>query len=198
MIFERGYYIDSTVSTYENYPEKDYSELAGDLMHAALLNSDSKVLDFGCAIGLLVDCLRKEGIDAVGTDISYWAIKYGRERFCVNGKTLQHYNRQLLEDSFDCVLFLDVLEHIPSEELREILSLLKAPAIVVRIPVSLQEGEDFAVEIHKMDSTHIQCHDKNWWVELLAQHDYTTEQIIQMGAIYESPKMMCRVMKRIT
>ena len=196
MIFERGYYIDSTVSAYKDYPSKDYTQLAEDIIRLAQLPPGCAVLDFGCAVGLLVDSMFKKGIDIVGTDISYWAINYGRERLSLPKKVLQHYNRQLLEDPFDFTLFLDVLEHIPEKEIEEILSLVEAPFLIVRIPVSEIEGGDFIIEIHRKDSTHIQCHSKEWWEAFFDKYDYITHDILQGEAIYESPEMLCRVLVR--
>ncbi len=38
-----------------------------------------RVLDAGCAIGLLVETLRARGVDATGIDLSTWAIEHATE-----------------------------------------------------------------------------------------------------------------------
>lgn len=194
MIFEKGYYIDSAISAYEDYTEKDYSGLAKDLKTELNLNCYTSLLDFGCATGLLVRSLIDQTVfHTIGTDISYWAIDYGRKTYNLSSLNLHHYNRQLLESSFDYILFLDVLEHISLDELNAMFCRLIVKFIVVRVPVSLVEGERYVLDIHEKDKTHIQRHTKEWWEIFFNEYGYGLYKILDTKNIYDSEGVLARV-----
>jgi len=192
-MFDKDYYINSKISNYEDYREKKFTGLANDLL-PYLRNKE--VLDYGAATGGLVHALREQDINCIGTDISYWAVDYGREHYHLSNKELQFHNVQLLEHYFDSVLFLDVLEHISEYELNNILKLLKAPQIIVRIPVSLVEGEDFVLEISKNDKTHIQVHSKQWWLDFFNSAGYCIFEVLSSTNIYDSDGVMAGIFYR--
>ena len=193
--FDETYFINSEVSNYVDYLGKDRTALARDIIKAAEL-TDRAVLDFGCATGSLVDALGKQDVDAIGTDISWWAIRTGREKYGLDADHLQHYNRQLVENHDDVLVCLDVLEHIPSPEFEEVLSLFQAKVLVLRMPVSAEEGEDFVLEVSRKDKTHSQVHCKDWWLQLLETYGYNTHQVLEETTIYESDGVFARVMRR--
>lgn len=191
MKFEHGYYVDSNVSNYSNYRLKKFEDLAKDL--SEYLDKKSKILDFGAATGGLVSALRNMGyINIIGTDISYWAIEQGRIMYKLDKNILQHYNRQLLEDS-EIIIMLDVLEHISDEELNKILSLLKSSTLILRIPVTKKEGEDFVLDISKNDKTHIQIHCKEWWSSILNKYGYTLKTYLNSKSIYDSEGVLAAI-----
>lgn len=197
MSYDRKYFVGGTSSNYEDYRSKKFGQLAKDLVDEFRLHMGSHVLDFGCATGGLVAHLKKLGIrNVIGTDISTWAVRYGRSRYRLSNHDLQYYNRQLLEDYGDCVLLLDVLEHIPMAELREILGLLRSNRIVVRIPVSFREGGDYVLQVSRNDKTHIQCHTKAWWRKLFFEYGYEHRRPIKRQAIYSSRGVMAEVLSR--
>jgi 2-polyprenyl-3-methyl-5-hydroxy-6-metoxy-1,4-benzoquinol methylase len=193
MNFEKDYYIDSSISNYVNYTCKKFNGLYDDLITLPITKEDS-ILDFGCATGGLVNCFYQNGYTNIkGTDISYWAINYGRTQFNLSADILNHYNRQLLENNFNFIFFLDVLEHIPLNELNELLSLIKKTSrLIVRIPVSKVEGENFVLEVSKNDKTHIQIHDKEWWINLFKKHGFNNNNTILKDVIYESEGVLAR------
>jgi len=63
-----------------------------------------KILDAGCGQGLLVEHFRKKGYDISGIDAFY-----GSE-YVEKGNLLQN---KLVDNSFDVILCLDVIEHFP-------------------------------------------------------------------------------------
>lgn len=68
-------------------------------------------LDMGCAIGMLVEALRDRGVDARGIDASTWAIAQVPEAlrpFCRVGSITEE-----LEDHYDLITCIEVLEHVP-------------------------------------------------------------------------------------
>ena len=197
MKFESGYFQDSETSNYQDYTKRKFERLAADLVSGLGLARTDSVLDFGCATGGLVSAMRVLGYSRViGTDISYWAISQGREMYGLGKAVLHHYNRQLLEGDFDVVLFLDVLEHISTGELDNLLGCLATNRIAVRIPVSAREGEHFVLEVSRNDKTHLQIHTKIHWLDLLSRFGFVVEQVLQSKSIYDSPGVLARVFKR--
>jgi hypothetical protein len=72
------------------------------------------VLDAGCAWGMLVEALRKQGVDAYGVDISEYAIAHVDEsvqEFCWQGSLIEP-----LPQRYDLVTCIEVLEHMPRGE----------------------------------------------------------------------------------
>jgi 2-polyprenyl-3-methyl-5-hydroxy-6-metoxy-1,4-benzoquinol methylase len=198
MIFEKDYYIDSKVSNYVNYNEKKFDPLAEDIEEELELNIDSQILDFGGATGQLIYALKKQGIEnVVATDISFWAVGWGRDNLGLSSKELQHYNRQLLEKDWDYVFMLDVLEHIKVEEIKNLLGIIKCNDLLIRIPVSLKEGETFALEVSRKDKSHIQCHTKEWWNNIFTEYGYKEYDIVNKDNIYESDGVLSRVYRRV-
>lgn len=187
MNFEENYFVKSDISNYRNYKDKKFHCLAADLKNLLI---GKKVLDFGCATGGLTAALRDENIDCIGTDISYWAIAFGRDAYGLPPSALQFYNRQLLDEPFDIVLFLDVLEHISTEELHAMFRIMKAREIIVRIPVALAEGQDFFLDVSRNDKTHIQVHSKGWWGSFFQRYGYNDGMVIVTDSIYDAPGVM--------
>ncbi len=86
----------------------------------ASLPEDLKILDAGCGEGLLVEDLQEQGRSAIGLDLNY------SSQFVRQGSVKK---MPFDDNSFDVVLLLDVLEHLPWTEqttvLREIQRVLK-------------------------------------------------------------------------
>ena len=194
MRFEESYFVESSYSNYRDYRTKRFVDMTQDLITVLGTTCKDKILDFGCATGGLVNEFRKHGFsNIVGTDISYWAIDYGREAFGLDSSVLQHYNRQLLEDGFKYVLFTDVLEHVPTKELFLLLSKVKAEYLILRVPVCEFEGEDYVLDVHKNDKTHIQIHTKGWWDGLMKENRFGFDKVIHGNGIYETKGVLARV-----
>lgn len=195
--FEKGYYVRSEISNYEDYRKHKFEKLAKEIYQHLGLSKQTKILDYGAATGGLLSEFKKLGLEQiVGTDISFWAINYGRKRYNLDKQQLQHYNRQLLEEKFDWVMILDVLEHINQEELHNIFNLLNAKYMLVRIPVALNEGEDFHLEVSRFDKTHIQCHCKEWWIDLFKKFNYGIKETLNLPTIYDSEGVFAGVFQR--
>lgn len=86
-----------------------------------------KLLDIGCATGLLLDEARKLGWESFGVELSRWAVKIARERF-----NLEIFEGLLKEakyphNHFDVIVMMDVIEHLsdPLRTLKEIRYILK-------------------------------------------------------------------------
>lgn len=74
----------------------------------------TKVLDAGCALGLLVEELVKRGVDARGIDISEYAIESVHES--VRDRCRVASLTEPLADRYDLITCIEVVEHVPPEE----------------------------------------------------------------------------------
>lgn len=178
-----------------DYRQKKFVKQAKEIITNFKLTKTKRVLDYGCAIGGLVYELKKQGLKNVsGTDISDWAIEYGMSIY--PDVNLQYYNRNLLSKKYDLIICLDVLEHINSDELFRIVKLLgrsETNKILVRMPVSIKEGEDFVLEVSKNDKTHVQVHSKEWWIDLFLNSGFNCFQPVKLETIYDSEGVLAGV-----
>ena len=191
-LFNKDYFVNSKISNYIDYRQKKFSGLADNLFSFLVGKS---VLDYGAATGGLMVELHKRLIYCEGMDISYWAVEYGKKHYGLE-HMLHHYDPSLLIGDFDVVLFLDVLEHIPNEELENIFSSVKSNQLLVRIPVSANEGEDFVLDVSKNDKTHIQVHSKEWWFDLFKLYGYNNFTPLKEKNIYDSEGVLAGILKR--
>lgn len=199
MKFEREYYCNSNISAYVDYTLKNYDDLADNLIKVCMADNDplTSVLDYGCAIGTLVNALNDRHVRTVGTDLSYWAINYGRVKYALGKRELQHMNRQMLEwDGIQFGLFLDVLEHIDTDEIVEMFSIMCLQNIIVRVPVVANEGEDYVLDIHRIDKTHVQRRTKQWWESLFYTYGYQHKHTFDESSIYDTDGVLARWYER--
>ena len=74
----------------------------------------TRVLDAGCALGLLVETLRDRGVDASGIDISPFAIEQVHppvKPFCRQRSVTEPFTER-----YDLIVSIEVLEHMSSRE----------------------------------------------------------------------------------
>ncbi|MGB3908478.1 MAG: class I SAM-dependent methyltransferase [Methanomethylovorans sp.] len=96
-----------------------------------------KVLDVGCGIGKLVDELRKLDIDAYGLEFSKEFINISPCKDYIYEGNVFDLNEIFEENSFDVVICMEVLEHIPPTKLNSAIQNLKRITIknlVLTIP----------------------------------------------------------------
>lgn len=148
-----------------------------------LANTDSTILDYGCAVGFLMNGFRALGYTKVyGYDISEWAVSMARES---GNKILDN----LCDFKPDVIVALDVFEHMVDAEICELLGRLRSRVIVVRIPCSV-DGKDFALEVSRRDPMHRNCKTKAGWVMRLCKY-YDVVTPINLFTIYDSPGVAC-------
>lgn len=73
-----------------------------------------RVLDAGCAIGLLVEALRERGVNAEGIDLSSWAIEHAADAakpHVREGSIVEPFGAK-----YDLIVCIEVLEHMPADE----------------------------------------------------------------------------------
>jgi SAM-dependent methyltransferase len=80
-------------------------------------------LDVGCATGFLVEVLRERGIDAQGCDVSQFAIDHASPGAVGHIRLANLFAGLPWDDrSFDLVTALEILEHLPPDQVPEALA----------------------------------------------------------------------------
>jgi hypothetical protein len=114
-LFGAQYYAHGCGEPYERN-ETWMSLFRGFAEHIARDIQPRTVLDAGCAMGFLVECLRLNGVEAYGVDISPYAIQNVHESikpYCWVGSITDAFPQK-----YDLIVSIEVLEHLPPEESR--------------------------------------------------------------------------------
>lgn len=96
-----------------------------------------KVLDVGCGLGYFLLLLAEKGVECHGIDISQDSIQYVHDHITKNVKTGSCFAIPYPDNTFDKVLFCEVIEHVEDDTkaLKEIRRVLKPGGrIVVSTP----------------------------------------------------------------
>ena len=131
-----------------------------------------RVLDAGCAMGLLVETLRARGVDAVGIDISSYAIDRVDESvkpFCRQGSIAEP-----LDGRFDLIVCIEVLEHMPAAE---------ADAALANF---CRHSDDVLFSSSPNDHrepTHVNVRPPEDWAELFARQGFFRDVDFDAGVI---------------
>jgi len=124
----------------------------------------SSSLDAGCALGFLVEALRKRGVDAWGIDISEYAISEVDEsvRDRCNVASLS----EPLPRRYDLITCIEVVEHVPPEETdRVIANLCEATDRILLSTTPQDYGEP----------THLNVQPPEAWSAALAAQGFLRE-----------------------
>lgn len=119
------------------------------------------VLDAGCAYGLLVECLRRRGVQAFGVDISQHAIGQAHpdaRPYCWVGSAAEAFPQR-----YDLIVSIEVLEHMPQTD---------AERAIVNF---CQHSDDVLFSSTPFDYkevTHFNVQPPETWAELFARHDF--------------------------
>lgn len=190
--YKTGNYVDYL------FRANKYKKLVKDLvkfMRIFDINTQSKILDYGCGIGYLVKFFLDLGYhNMVGYDISQWAVGFGIKRYKIPITT----NIDIIRyKNYDLCFMLDVLEHMFEDEIRYIFdNILITNFIVVRIPVSVS-GDGFYLDISNRDPTHVLARTRYWWINLFYEFGYKYVTSIQLEMIYDSIGVFCGIFKKI-
>jgi glycosyltransferase involved in cell wall biosynthesis/SAM-dependent methyltransferase len=177
-IYDEYYYAHGCGSPYGRSPEwlQHFHDVAERIDRTLAPQS---VLDAGCAMGLLVESLRKRGVEAYGIDISEFAISQVHEdikEFCWSGSVAEPFPK-----TYDLIVTMEVLEHMPPEEAeRAIANFCKHAKRVLfsSTPFDFREP------------THFNVHPTEEWAEMFAQHgfyrdvDYDASYIAPWGVLF--------------
>jgi hypothetical protein len=178
MTFDKEYYESNNYTNYLARQDR-YIRLAEEVVdYLKKMNLvQSPILDFGCAVGFLLEGLKKHG-DCYGVEISEWAIEEATKR----GHDVR---REIMDVNHGLVFALDVFEHMPEGELTKFFYKLDANAIVFRMPICANSGEDYVLECSRVDPTHLIRWTKEEWKKFFNSHGYITTDL-QLSTIYNS------------
>lgn len=181
MIYNEEYY---KTGNYVNYSERKdkYKHLSKEIYqlldNLCLINENSKILDYGCATGFLLEGFKELGLtNLYGMDISAFAVGE-----CLKKELNVSFPNTAMNT--DIFIALDVFEHMTDEDIFITLSIPMQIAIV-RIPVALNPGEDFFLEISRKDTTHINCKTEKEWKKLFSE-SFKTILNLNLNSIYTS------------
>jgi SAM-dependent methyltransferase len=182
-IYDESYY---TSNNYSNYLERGqrYEKLTDEILDLlnklGLINKDSSIIDFGCAVGFLLDRLRQQGYKNIcGVEISDWA-----RQQCI-AKNLR-VEKSTPERNFDIMFCLDVFEHIEDKDIISNLHISNPNLVVARIPVADKQSENYYLEISRKDKTHINCKTKLEWKNFFKSLGFKTFLHLNLNTIYDS------------
>jgi SAM-dependent methyltransferase len=120
-----------------------------------------RVLDAGCALGILVETLRTRGIDAEGMDVSTYAIEHVYEPvrpYCRVGSIAEE-----LPARYDLIVSIEVLEHMP------------ARAGEAAIANLCRHTDDILFSSSPSDfreTSHVNVQPPEYWAEQFARHGF--------------------------
>jgi SAM-dependent methyltransferase len=121
----------------------------------------TSVLDAGCALGMLVEGLRHQGIDAYGVDVSEYAIDHvdpSIREFVWRSSLTEPLSRR-----YDLVVCVEVIEHLPADEAEAAIDNLCASADRILISSS---PHDYG------EATHVNVKQPEEWATLFARRGF--------------------------
>lgn len=192
MNFDEQYYKSLNYVNYLNREDK-YIKLACDLIlfleKEKYINKSTKMLDYGCAVGFLINGIRQQNYECFGYDISEWAKYEAFKRFKITFIE-NKYNK------FDLMFCLDVFEHMSDNQIVECLSTFDPDILVVRIPCADFNQATYFLEISKNDPTHINCKDKSQWIDFFKKNGYKTFIKLDLLTFYDSTGVMSYIIHK--
>jgi 2-polyprenyl-3-methyl-5-hydroxy-6-metoxy-1,4-benzoquinol methylase len=190
-VYTAEYYQSSNYADYleraDRYKKTAY-ELAGLFRTISLVDRDSLIIDFGCAVGFLIEGFREVGLkNTIGVEISDWARGTAQK----NGLSVHKSVDDLAINQSDLLIALDVFEHMTDQEIAKVLIKTNPRALLVRIPSSTDGGKTFALEVSRQDPTHINCKTKEQWIEFFKEFEYKTFLRLNLFTVYDTPGVTC-------
>jgi SAM-dependent methyltransferase len=119
------------------------------------------VLDAGCALGLLVEQLRRRGVDACGIDISSYAIAHADDSvkpYCQQGSIADPFGEQ-----YDLIVSIEVLEHMGTADAERAIRNFCAHTDRVLFSSS---------PVDYREPTHVNVHPVDYWAEQFARFGF--------------------------
>ncbi len=113
--------------------------------------ANSRVCDVGCERGELLAVLKQAGWAVEGTQLSRPAAEFARRHFGINVYVGELADAPFARDTFDVILMIHVLEHLPSPE-----------AYLAQVRRMLRPGGVFWVEVPNAGSLTARLCGKRW------------------------------------
>lgn len=189
-MYNKEYY---QTKNYKDYLSKKdrYMKLSNELNDffdkiKILPKKNSKLLDYGCAVGFFLDGLKDCGYNNLHCfDISEWALSQVNKEYKIIDISK--------EQNFDAIFCLDVLEHMTDFQIKQVFSNIHSNILVARIPCSLEGENDFYLEVSRLDETHINCKSKKQWISFISELGYSNFIKLNLNNIYDSDGVFCAI-----
>ena len=181
-IYDERYYESHCGGIPYDREEPHWSRFFGDI--AKKIDDQLKpktVLDVGCAIGMLVEALRSQGINPSGIDISEWAIAQvplSLRPYCRVGSITDD-----LGDHYDLITCIEVLEHLPrSMAATAIANLCRHSDRILFSSTS----DDFE------EPTHLNVESPSYWAQLFAANGFSRDFDFDASFLSPQATLFCR------
>jgi 2-polyprenyl-3-methyl-5-hydroxy-6-metoxy-1,4-benzoquinol methylase len=161
-LYDADYYFNHLGSTPYAYCEPWLSFFSAVADALITRFSPRRVLDAGCAIGLLTKALQLRGVDAYGVDVSQYAIQVAGAngtRNCTRGG-LEDFRSDI---EFDLVTCIEVFEHMSPEQSEAAVENL---TLLTNTVVFSSTSSDFE------EPTHINVQPQEYWDELFKRYGF--------------------------
>ncbi len=146
-----------TKSNYDSYSRD--AKIPGQVIAQDIYNlfKPRSFLDVGCALGYVVKSLRAQGVEAIGVDVSRWAVDRANVPFIGQLDA----SSQQIPGMYDVVMAYDVLEHIPESQLGFSIGNLWTATrqVLIVVPAYYEEGTTY----DPAEPTHVVFHPRVWW-----------------------------------
>lgn len=119
------------------------------------------VLDAGCALGLLVEQLRRRGVDAHGIDISTYAIEHADDAvkpYCRQGSISDAFG-----EDYDLIVSIEVVEHMRAAE---------AEVAIQNFCLHADRVLFSSSPVDYREPTHVNVHPLDYWAEQFARFSF--------------------------
>ena len=186
--FNEDYYehgLEKKISGYTNYswmPARSISEATSICQN---IDFDS-CIDYGCAKGFLVKALNLLGKQAIGIDISEYAISHCppdvKDKLFLLNKTLGDMNF-----STDLLIAKDVLEHVPEQDIPGLLRDFRMICKQAFLTIPLGDNNLFRIREYEIDVTHITKKDEEWWINKIRDAKFNLKKFdYSLGHVKEN------------
>jgi hypothetical protein len=148
------------LQNYRFLPKRTIKEALGFIDYFGL-DEDSYVLEFGCAFGFLVKCLRFLEIKSDGCDISDYALSFAPEG-CWNSTNEKTWDEHA-NFGYTHIIIKDALEHLNKEQLFRMLNNFSKVAHKLMCVVPIGDGTKYYIPEYHTEISHLIIESVDWW-----------------------------------
>jgi SAM-dependent methyltransferase len=171
--FDKDYYengVKKGISGYENYKWIPTRSIPEAITICEKIDFQS-IIDFGCAKGFLVHALNLLGKEAIGVDISEYALQTAlpqvKDKLFLLNKPLSEMGLKA-----DLLIAKDVLEHIAEENIDNTLSEFFKVCNQALLVIPLGDNDTFRIREYEIDKTHVTRKDEEWWINKIKKSGF--------------------------
>jgi glycosyltransferase involved in cell wall biosynthesis len=174
----------------ERYLERDRATIP--IIRGVLREHGSELksaIVLGCARGYLIQAFKEQNVEAVGVDISEWAVENCAEGveghiFCGDVCDLSKWR----DGEFTVAVAFDIFEHITVPDLYKAIkeSCRVAEWVLINLPINPDdETPDMSAE---QDKSHVSVYSKTWWIQQFMAVGYEPVDVQEWTPRTLSPK----------